>query len=275
MVAIAILIAIGILFAALYWIPYMLWFTKFGCDWWLIFRPVITGVTSGVSPFANSLYYSPPWLLIFLVPFALLPPPLDMAALVTVSVTTIIFTLLKMKASPLVIILFLLTPNLWWGIFVGNVDFLVMLGFILPPQIGLIFVLLKPQIGAAVALFWAIEAWRRNGIREVVRVLAPVAMLIVLSFVIFGWWFAHMGDATKKYWNIANWPYLLPFGLVLLLKAIREHKQGLSITAGLFLSPYIHTQTLPLAVMGLLPNELETIVSILALWFVWFVRGVM
>lgn len=273
MVLIAVLVSLGIAFAVMYWIPFFLKWADLGGDWYNFFRPAVIKALSGQSPYNIDGFFSPPWSLAIMIPFLLLPPPLDVIAWFIVSISTFIFVLIKLKASRLVIVLFLLTPNLWWGLVYSNFEWLVALGFILPPQIGIICVLVKPQIGAAIAFFWTIEAWRKGGIREVMKVCAPFGAIVVLSLILFGWWPASLEVATDKVWNIANWPYMLPIGVVLLTKAIRERKHGLAISAGPFLSPYIGTYSLPLAVLGLLPNELETVLAILALWFVFFIRG--
>lgn len=267
------LITLGLVFAWFSWIPFMRNWAAFGGDWWDIFRPAITNILSGESPYTVDGFFSPPWVLLIMLPFTLLTPPLDMVAIIAVSLGVFVLILRKLGASWLVITLFLITPNLWWGMIYGNVDFLVALGFILPPQIGLLFVLAKPQIGAAIALFWIVEAWRKGNMREVVKVSAPFFVTVLLSFVFFGWWLSSMSLATTRYWNIANFPYLLPIGAVMLFKAVQLRKQGLAITSGIFLSPYIGVQSIPIALFGLLPSEKETIIAIISLWFVWFVRG--
>src|SRR5690606_38971700 len=69
-----------------------------------------------------------------------------------------------------------------------NIDWLPLVGFVLPPQIGLFFILIKPQMGLAVALFWLVEAWREGGLREVIRVFGPVGAALALSLALYGLW---------------------------------------------------------------------------------------
>lgn len=41
----------------------------------------------------------------------------------------------------------------------GNIDWLVVIGLILPRPIGLFLLLLKPQLTAGILLLWLLEAW--------------------------------------------------------------------------------------------------------------------
>lgn len=264
----------GILFAIVFWIPYIRYWASFGWDWFEVFKPAILATLRGGSPYAVEGFYSPPWLLLLMSPFTLIPSPFDLYAIIAASIGVFVFVMLRLNAPKWIIPLFFLIPQIWWSILDGNVDFLVALGFVLPPQIGLILVLLKPQLGAAMAVFWAVEAFRESGIRAVIRLFAPVAAIIALSFALFGWWPAYLTGAAEKYWNVSNWPYMLPVALLLLYRAVRDRRQGLAITAGPFLSPYLHAQSLPLAVLGLMPNEVECVIAIASLWVIWFVRGI-
>jgi len=59
---------------------------------------------------------------------------------------------------------------------------------VLPPVVGLFFIAVKPQVGIAVAIFWFVEAARRGGGREVVKVFAPIAVALAAPLAVFGWW---------------------------------------------------------------------------------------
>jgi hypothetical protein len=73
----------------------------------------------------------------------------------------------------------------------------------------------------------------------------------------YGFWPLAMLDASQTPWNATPFPLLLPVGLVLLYRAIRYRQQGLSVMAAPFLAPYVGVNSLPVAVVGLLPSQIE------------------
>lgn len=248
----AILLLVGFGFAFTTFFPYIITHTiPIGADWVKVFRPAIFSHT----PYAIDGFFSPPWVLMLLSPFSLLPPGVDVAALLIISLFVWIFVMRRLGISRLAVILMLLTPQLWWGIVYANIDFFVPLGLILPPQIGLFFVLSKPQAGIGIAIFWFFDAFLHGGLRHAARIFAPVAIFSVLACIPFGFWPAELFNATAMGWNIAsNFPYLVPVGIIMLYQSVKEGKQGLAIASGPFLSPYVGVQSLPVAILGLLTS---------------------
>lgn len=157
-------------------------------------------------------------------------------------------------------------PQVIAGSFAANVDWIAILGFLLPPQIGLFFVLLKPQIGLGVAIFWFVEAWRRGKIKEVVKVFAPVTLAYILSFIIFGFWPARYLELPESVWNTSMFPYSIAIGLVLLGLAIKNRSLNYSITASPLLSPYVAWYTWPVSILGLLPSQVSVWLAVAGLW---------
>jgi hypothetical protein len=150
-------------------------------DWHGTFRPAARALISGHSPYEVESFFNPPWGLLPLVPIALLPEGVGRA---------------------IILISCLLT---------ANIDYLVTLGFVFPPQIGLFFVLIKPQIGGAVALYWFVESWRRGGLREFVRIFWPITVASLVSFLLFGLWpLRTLGRSVDVSWNASLWPASIP-----------------------------------------------------------------
>ena len=268
------LITLGGYLLATAFIPFIIrWAYPYGGDWMRYFRPAIVTLFSGVSPYIITGFFSPPWVPVLLSPFALLSPGAGAVAIAIVGLSSWIFAMRRLGASVLVITMMLMTPNLLWGTTYANIDWMIPLGLVLPPQVGLFFVLAKPQAGVGIALFWLFEAWRRGGFREVMRVFAPIAIVSLAFLIPFGFWPLNLFNATAKYWNISPFPYLVPVGLIFLYRAIRDKQQGLAILAGPFISPYVTVLNLPVAILGLLPSQVETIIAILGLWIAWLIRG--
>jgi hypothetical protein len=142
---------IVILSAALIIGAAILIFLPYGIDWSMYFRPAARAMLSGESPYAVQGFYNPPWALVPLLPLALLPESLGRALLFLISFGSMFFIIRRLGARGLVgVTAFLVSLPVAFGLFNGNIDWLVMLGFLLPPRVGMLFVCLKPQVGAAV-----------------------------------------------------------------------------------------------------------------------------
>jgi hypothetical protein len=237
-----------------------------GYDYHTYFRPA---VLNG-APYSIEGFYSPPWLLALYAPFTLLPAGFDIVALIFAALTGWVYALRRLHATSQVIVLLLLTPNLQLSVLLGNHDFLIPLGLVLPPWLGLFLVLAKPQIGFGIALFWAAEAWRRGGFHELVRLLAPIVVVSILAMIPYGFWPLAMLGAPQTAWNISPFPLLVPVGLILLYRGIRYRRVEFSILAAPFLAPYVGVNSLPVVLVGLLPSRVEMLIAIAGLWVHWF-----
>ena len=238
-------------------------------DWHTTFRPAALELISGHSPYNVESYFNPPWALIPLIPIALLPEYLGRGVLVVVTLTAFIYTGHQLGAKPLAIFFLVLSPLAIHGILNGNIDWLVTLGFVLPPPIGLFFVTIKPQIGAAVVVFWLVEAWRTGGWLQVVRIIWPITMVMLISLLIFGLWPLHLNSQVGGYWwNGTLWPASIAIGLVLLGRAFQKRRIEYAMGASPCLSPYILLHSwigVLFAISRFLP---ELIAIVIGLW-IW------
>ena len=241
-----------------------------GWDWINWFRPATLAMLSGESPYNIEGFFNPPWLLIPLIPLAFLPERVGVVVISIAYITSYIFVSRKLGAKALTIAVLLASPSFFYGLTFANVDWIVALGFLMPPQIGLFFVLVKPQIGLGISIYWLIESWRNGGMKHVVKTFFPVTIVLIISFILYGLW-----PLRSQQWasNSSLWPVSIPIGLVLLTTAIRNRSRGLSIVASPFLAPYVGVQSWAIATMGLLPHQLETIVAVIGLWVVHLIEN--
>lgn len=253
-----------VLLLAMIWIISVTFGTGF--DWENFFKPATLALLVGESPYTVPGFYSPPWLLLPFIPLALLPTNLGGAILFVLNLLSFAFVAYRLGAKPLTMVILVFSPQVIAGSFAANVDWIAILGFLLPPQIGLFFVLLKPQIGLGVAIFWFVEAWRRGKIKEVVKVFAPVTLAYILSFIIFGFWPARYLELPESVWNTSMFPYSIAIGLVLLGLAIKNRSLNYSITASPLLSPYVAWYTWPVSILGLLPSQVSVWLAVAGLW---------
>jgi hypothetical protein len=238
-----------------------------GVDWKGAFRPATLEMIAGRTPYGHGAY-NPPWALLPLIPFALLPPALGAAVVFVLGLFMFGFSAHRFGAPAWLVVMFALSFPVLGNSWNGNLDWMVALGCTLPPQIGLLLVLTKPQLGAGIALFWLIEAFRRGGLRETVRVFAPVGIAYLVSFALYGLWPLNMVRMGNSQWNGSLWPVGVAIGAPLLVSAIRSRNPDLAITSSPFLAPYISGHGWSIALFGLIRRPAVCAAAILAMWIV-------
>jgi hypothetical protein len=253
-------------FVGLVWAIYR--FFPGGHDWIDYFYPAAQAVFAGQSPY-SVIFRNPPWIILPLLPFALLPPRLGFAILFWLSLIIAGYASYRMGAKPIAILAVLLSYPILANSAYGNIEWLVYLGLVLPPRWGLFLVLAKPQSSIGIVVYWLVEAYREGGIKKVLSTFAPVTILLGLSILIFGPWY-QLGVAALDLTDISSslWPQSIPIGLVLLVYAIRERKIGWALIASPFLAPYLSVNSWGVALIGLSSMPLETVAASVGIWIV-------
>jgi len=165
------------------------------------------------------------------------------------------------------------SPPVFYGMRMLNVDVLVLIGFVLPAPVGLFFVIIKPQMGLVMVIFWLVEAWRQGGLQAVLKTFLPVKVAVLLSFVLFGNWLAgRQSDLPGSFWNASLWPWSIPIGLGLLMVSLRERPKELAMSASPFLSPYLAYHSWAAALPGLIQRDYELVTVVIGMWLVAVVR---
>lgn len=238
-----------------------------GVDWKNEIHAKSLDLISGHTPYTlSSLGLFPPWSYLLLSPIAALSPDLGTAVIFVLTYMVYSFVIYRLNSNPWVIFAFLLNSFTFRNALNGNLDFLAVLGFILPPQIGLFFVLIKPQIGVGIALFWLIEAWRKGKIREVIRVFAPVTIAYLLSFLVYGFWPIRLIGMKHDAYNASLWPIGIPIGILLLYKAIHDRNGLFAMGSTPFLSPYVNFSSFAVTLFPFIPNTLLIFIVVALSW---------
>jgi hypothetical protein len=173
------------------------------------------------------------------------------------------------------LVIFLGSPVVIGCLFEGNIEWLALLGVVLPPQIGLIFLAAKPQFGLGLALYWLITIWIEQGFRKVIQTFAPVTILLMLSFLMYGFWLLRLPKAMIAL-DTAN-SSLLPYGgallgVFLLVMALRNRDSKAALAAGPLFSPYVLLFTWAAALVYFLPKPKLLIVLVILLWIPFVLR---
>jgi hypothetical protein len=243
-----------------------------GVDWAYVFRPTALAFISGRSPYTVEGFFNPPWTLIPLIPFALLPENVGRTLLIFVGLAAFFYVGKRLGGSKTAILALLLSPPVLHGMLNGNIDWLALLGVVLPPQLGLFFLSMKPQIGAAIAFFWFIEAWREGGWRQTGRVFTPILLAFILSILLYGAWPLRAKVEVGLWWNASLWPMSLPLGMVLLVTAIRKRQLAYAMGASPCFAPYILLHSWVVAIFAIIQSTPETVAAVVGLWVLVVLR---
>ncbi len=267
------LLGLGIGLAVLFFVGVDAIWPLVGIDWKETFYPGARAVLEGRTPYTVPTFRNVPWTILPLLPFALLSERVGGIAFFIASFAAYAWVAYRMNASRIALIAFLISPPVFYGMRMLNVDILVLIGFVLPAPAGLFFVIIKPQMGVVMVIFWLVEAWRKGGIPEVLRTFLPVTLVLLLSFTLFGNWVAgRQADLPGSFWNASLWPWSIPIGLGLLMVSLRDRRKELAMSASPFLSPYLAYHSWAAALLGLIQRDFELVTVVIGMWLVAVVR---
>lgn len=221
----------------------------FGQDYRYFFLPAL---------YADNLYdlqgfYNPFWIL----PVVALTTwfgVYKVSVWVTLNIACQVYACWKLKMPAWSILPFLFFGGAMESAISGNMEGIVALGLVLPPPVGMIFLALKPQIGAAVCLYWFASAWVYDGWKRAVAILAPVLICFIVSVAVYGLWFLKMTEAAGLAHNVLSgfFPYAIPAGLWFIYVAVRRRQIGWALIAIPCLAAYMNSYTWAFPIMGML-----------------------
>ncbi len=218
-------------------------------------------------------YFAPPWVALVLFPVAVLPLQVGRALWFVISLGLFAYTCYKLGGNPLTMVAFIFSPMVANCLIQGNIESLALVGLVLPPQIGLIFLAMKPQTTAAVILFYLVEAWREGGIRLVVRHFWPLALVGAVSCLFYGLWPLRLNQIVNLAgpFNVSIWPRGIPIAIALLIAAFRGRKREFAMMASPFLAPYTVVMSWSGALAAFSTDTLAMILVSLGSWAFWII----
>ena len=236
-------------------------------DWLNTYMPASLAIWSGQSPYGNSVFYAAPWSAVLLIPFALMPYQIGRWSLFAIGLLSFAYTAYKLGAGRLAMIIFLTSAAVIGCLNNGNIEWMPLLGFVMPPWLGLIFVMIKPQVGIGIAVYWFIEAWRNGGFKQIFKTFTPVAIAFLTSFWLYGPWLLRFKTTLElSVDNMSIFPNGFFIGLVLLAYSIHRNEKRAAMASGPFLSPYVLQFTWSVPLLALINDTWLLFVAWLGLW---------
>lgn len=226
-------------------------------DFYSNFYDAARNALAGHSPYEAVGYICAPWGIIPLIPFALLPPLPAHGLYFATCLFILVYIAWRLHASPLTIVAFILSPTAIGALLVGNLDVVVISGMFFPPILGLLILMIKPQIGTGVALYYLIDFVRQKRWLEGLKAFSPVTAAYGLALIFFPVWYVRAINNPSNVWNRSLFPYAVPLGLFLLWLALRHRNPYFALASTAFLAPYLTFYTYIIVQIGLLHEDVE------------------
>lgn len=215
----------------------------YGVDWLEIFQPVSRRMMSNdlYDPYVGTGFANPSYTFFVTIPFALLPVDIGRAAWFGFNFACLVVFAYMAGFEIPAIMVFMCTPPVFSTLWDGNIDGLVLLGFVLPPWIGIPLLMIKPQIGFVVVALYAFNAlFRERDYRLFAQQFGPYFFLVACTLLTYHNWIPSMrAIAGVAGWNISLGPIGLFSALILCIFAFSENEKDLALPAGVLISPYV------------------------------------
>jgi hypothetical protein len=207
---------------------------------WLVFT---WAIHHPLKDLYNQGFVSPPWALLFL-PHALLPPLIGVNLNRILTLLLIGYVIRKRGGDTISLLIVGTSMPLFWLMINGNIDFILFLGLLLPPSLGLIAFSAKPQAGIGmIPLYFKRYGW---------TAFVPVVIIVIASFVIYKNWIVHLTPIIIPGRQFQFFPWLVPVGVYLIYLSWHDNDDSWAALASLFLVPYygFWSLTFPLALLS-------------------------
>ncbi len=260
------LLLIGLIAASAMFLPR-------GVDWYTAFRPASLAMLSGQSPYTVPGFHNPPWTLLPIIPFAVLPEAIGRGAVAVIGLVCYAFIGIRLGARPVTLALFLLSPPVLHSTLNSNTDWLALLGVVMPPNIGMLLLASKPQLGIGVIIYQLVESGRTGGARRIASDFWPLVTFTLLSLAVYGLWPLRFGDELGLWWNASLWPGSIPFGLAFIAIAVTKRRVRAALVASPMLSPYVLLHSWVGALAATLESLPVAAASVLGLWLLMAIRA--
>src|SRR5260221_5885087 len=220
-----------------------------GTDWMRAFFPAVQAFVTGGNPYApldrGGGFPNPPWLLPLLVPFGLLPPIWGHIGMGIVAITGLVALCVRLR-RPWVALLVAGSIPMLSTIYWGNVEGFCLWGLAVGGPIGFFLLTVKPQVAGLVGLVWIWEAYQKERLLGVAKLVGPTAAIAVVSTFAYPQWIPAMleSQAQVNGGAVNAWPWLVPLGLLLLYQALKMKRGSWAGVSTAMITPYLRDHSL-------------------------------
>ena len=208
-------------------------------DDWTIFMRASQRVAAGTPLYGApsiDLYYYPPWMAAILAPIGLLPLKWSYALLLAASLIAAVFLVRRYAAGRMKLVLFVLSPAMFYTLIHGQIDVLILAGVLLPAQWWPLLGVTKPQVALGLLFGVPRPKWRQAAVIALGALAVSLLLFPDWPLVIFR-------DPPPFRWHTHNlwlglWPFQVPVGIGLLLLGIQRNDERFLLSASPFLLPY-------------------------------------
>lgn len=238
-----------------------------GVDWEVTFYPAARAVWIGENPYIAARYMAtPPWALVPALGLAWMPVWAGRGVWFGLGLVGFAWAGIRAGAGRWGLVWWLLSPPVVHCLLVGNVDWAPLVGlFVEPRWLGVMLLLVKPQMGLWVVLLWGWQALEAGGWRGLGRVWGPGALACAASFLVWGWPAQALGVLGNGD-NASLWPWTLPVGVGLVAAAWRRGDGRLAMAAGPCLSQYALLHSWSAAVLAVVGDGWVMLGVCVGLW---------
>jgi hypothetical protein len=233
-----------------------------GGDFKNSFRPSGQAILEGKSPYNITGYYSPPWLAVIFIPFALLPERLSWILFYSLNFIIYTVSLTRLGINKWQLIMIMGSSSVFYSLWYGNIDSLVILGATLPPFWGIWFLLCKPQMSIGLIGMLLLRSFRvsyKQGLKDFG--LVSLVCLLVYVFKLYP-----LNMPVQTTWNFQTFPWGIIPGILIFCLAAQKLDCKLALSSSPFFSPYVGMQSW---VVTLLPTSKYNILCFLGYALGW------
>ena len=183
-----------------------------------------------------AFYSNPPWVAAILSPLTIFSERLSQVIITLLSLSAVGAVCKKLGVSYFQTALVILSPPMIYVLIHGQIDALILAGFLLPSEFWLLVGISKPQ--TAVGLIFGIEKekWLKTGL--------ITGLFIFASFCLWGNWARKVINQPRPFVNMGHnlwfglWPFQVPVGVALILLGVEKDDHRLLLASSPFFSPY-------------------------------------
>lgn len=238
-----------------------------GIDWHQAFYPASRALLQGDNPYAAAKeFHLPAWSLVPFLPLAPFPEAIGRGALFMAALVTLGGLAFRLGASPVALGLFLLSPPVVALLLTGQIDWLVLGGLVVPLPLGALLLSIKPQIGAVVLLWCAVELARRRDGKGIAICFGPLMVLGICQLALFGLTPLRAARNVGYSWNMSLWPWSIPVGLALFALSLTRRNGRYAMIAAPLLTPYVLLHSYSMLLLAVVHRTRLLAVMVAGMW---------